>query len=93
VRIGPLLSIDHIVRPAERARLRETGAIAVDMESAWLLDAARARPFAVLRVVLDGPRDEILSVKFPGCFVRALRALRGSAPALALWSQHPEATY
>jgi 4-hydroxy-3-methylbut-2-enyl diphosphate reductase len=93
VRIGPLLSIDHVARPSERATLRATGAIAVDMESAWLLDAARARPFAVLRVVLDGPRDEIFSLRFPGAFIQAVRALRRTAPALTNWSEHPEATH
>ncbi len=35
--------------------LQQTGALVVDMESAWLAPAARAHPLVTLRVVLDTP--------------------------------------
>src|SRR4051812_24730773 len=49
--VGPILSTDRVLPPAERARI--DGALAVDMESAWLAGAARGRRLAVLRVVVD----------------------------------------
>src|SRR2546425_3476569 len=36
--VGPIVSTDRVLTPAERARL--DGALAVDMESAWLAEAA-----------------------------------------------------
>ena len=84
--LGPIRSEDHLVCGAERDRLRADGALAVDMESLWLADAAGERPFTVLRVVLDTPRWELLR---PGIVVDSLRALatlRRVAPALETWS-------
>jgi 4-hydroxy-3-methylbut-2-enyl diphosphate reductase len=37
VHIGPVVSADHLVTGSSRAELRATVALAVDMESAWLL--------------------------------------------------------
>src|SRR5207249_6557461 len=51
--LGPIVSLPHIVAGSEREALAATGAIAVDMESAWLAEGAAGRPFAVLRVVVD----------------------------------------
>jgi 4-hydroxy-3-methylbut-2-en-1-yl diphosphate reductase len=86
-RLGPLVSVDHIVQGEERARLRAGGAIAADMESAFLAAAVpERRRFAVLRVVSDSPEREL---KRPGLVLdaaRALRVLRRSAPALQEWS-------
>ena len=59
IRVGPVASVDHLVRGAERRVLADEGALAVDMESAWLAPAAAGRPFVVLRVVLDTPAREI----------------------------------
>ncbi len=87
VHVGPLISADHVVRGAERTALAGTGALAVDMESAWLAPAAAGRPFAVLRVALDTPAREIhrpLSSLCGG--IVAWRALRRAAPALAHWA-------
>jgi 4-hydroxy-3-methylbut-2-enyl diphosphate reductase len=84
--LGSIRSEDHLVCGEERGRLRAEGALAVDMESLWLADAAGDRPFAVLRVVLDTPRWELLR---PGIIVDSLRALatlRRVAPALETWS-------
>jgi 4-hydroxy-3-methylbut-2-enyl diphosphate reductase len=88
VHIGPILSVDHGVHAAERESLAATGAIAVDMESAWLAELANVAPFAVLRVVSDGPGQELFSPRIVRNGLRALRALRAAAPALALWARN-----
>ena len=68
--------------------LARTGALAVDMESAWLAPAAAGRPFAVVRVVLDTPAHEICrSLATLAGGLAAWRALRRAAPALALWAR------
>ena len=88
VHVGPVASVDHVVHGAERRLLAGQGALAVDMESAWLAPAAVGRPFVVLRVVLDTPAREIyrpLAMLVGG--LTAWRALRRAAPALALWSR------
>ncbi len=88
VHVGPVASADHLVRGAERAALAGEGALAADMESAWLAPGAAGRPFAVLRIVLDTPEREIdrpLATLAGGLV--AWRALRRAAPALALWAR------
>jgi len=87
VQLGPIRSEDCIVRGAERERLRKSGAIAVDMESRWLAEAAGERPFAVLRVVTDTPRRELLRLDTIPNGLRALATLRRVAPALEAWSR------
>lgn len=87
VHVGPLACVDHLVHGAQRGLLAGAGVLAVDMESAWLAPAAAGRPFAVLRVVLDTPAREIyrpLATLAGG--LKAWRALRRAAPALALWA-------
>jgi 4-hydroxy-3-methylbut-2-enyl diphosphate reductase len=86
-KLGPIHSEDHIVRGAERERLRDNGAIAVDMESRWLAEAAGDRPFAVLRVVVDTPRRELLRFGAIPDSLRALATLRRIAPALETWER------
>jgi len=88
IRVGPMASVDHLVHGAERGVLAGEGALAVDMESAWLAPAAVGRPFAVLRVVLDTPAREIyrpLATLAGG--LAAWQALRRAVPALALWAR------
>ncbi len=86
-KLGPIRSVDHLVRGPERERLRESGAIAVDMESRWLAEAAGNRPFAVLRVVIDTPRRELLRIGAIPDSLRALATLRRIAPALESWER------
>ncbi len=86
-RLGPIRSEDHIARGAEREQLRASGAIAVDMESRWLAEAAGDRPFAVLRVIVDTPHRELLRLGTIPNGLRALATLRRIAPALEAWSQ------
>jgi 4-hydroxy-3-methylbut-2-en-1-yl diphosphate reductase len=88
IHVGQVASVDHVVHGTERDVLADAGALAVDMESAWLAPAAAGRPFAVLRVVLDTPAREIyrpLATLSGG--LTAWRALRWAAPALALWAR------
>jgi 4-hydroxy-3-methylbut-2-enyl diphosphate reductase len=86
VKIGPLASVEQIAGPCERRYLAETGAYAVDMESAWVAEAADGRPLAVLRTVVE-PRDrELLDPRTPISGARALLALRRAAPVLERWA-------
>jgi 4-hydroxy-3-methylbut-2-enyl diphosphate reductase len=85
--LGPIVCRPRLVAGVERHALAATGAIAVDMESAWLAPAARGRPFAVMRVVSDGAGQDLAWT--PATATRglmALRTLRRAAPALASWS-------
>jgi 4-hydroxy-3-methylbut-2-en-1-yl diphosphate reductase len=59
----------------------------VDMESAWLAQAAGGRPFIVLRVVLDAPGPSCSRSAALGSPLTAWRALRRAAPALAVWAR------
>jgi 4-hydroxy-3-methylbut-2-enyl diphosphate reductase len=91
-RLGPLVSVDHLVQGGERARLLATGAIAADMESAFLAGAAAGGPFGVLRVVVDAPGRELKRPGLAAAAVRALWTLRRAAPALQDWSAGNAAT-
>ncbi len=84
VHVGPLHSADRVLTPRERAQL--DGALAVDMESAWLADAAGGRPLAVLRVVVDAAGRRLADPRIAADGVRALRSLRRSSAVLAEWA-------
>ena len=87
VRVAPLACVPRVARGGDRLVLRASGALAVDMESAWLAPCAVGRPFAVVRVVLDGPRHELLRPAFARNLLRAARCLRSVGRALDLWAQ------
>jgi 4-hydroxy-3-methylbut-2-en-1-yl diphosphate reductase len=72
VRVGPIASSQRLVVRERRRTLQRTGALAVDMESAWLAAATRAQPLVTLRVVLDTHRQELH---------RPLRTVAGAAVA------------
>ena len=74
VRVGPIASSQRLVLRERRRTLHRTGAIAVDMESAWLAPEANAQPLVTLRVVLDTQRHELH---------RPLRTVSGAALAYA----------
>jgi nucleoside phosphorylase len=59
VRLGTVASVSRLAMGETRTRLREGGAIAVDMESVWLAAGAGRRPFSVLRIVSDTPSREL----------------------------------
>ena len=86
VRIGRVVTVDHLFRPGQRDRLAADGAIAVDMESAELVKAARGRPVAVVRAISDTPGRPLLRPAALGGGVAALRSLRAAGPALARWA-------
>ena len=83
---GSILSVDHVVRGLEREAVFAEGAVAVDMESAWLAEAANGRPLGVVRVVLDAPTAEIHPLSMLKNGWRALAALRRLAPAFEIWA-------
>ncbi|MDT9689968.1 1-hydroxy-2-methyl-2-butenyl 4-diphosphate reductase [Streptomyces sp. P9(2023)] len=88
VHTGPLTCSDHVVRGHERAELRATGAIAVDMESAATLRTALAagpRPVAAVRVVVDAPEHELVRIGTVRGGISAFRVLRAVLPAFFEW--------
>jgi 4-hydroxy-3-methylbut-2-enyl diphosphate reductase len=72
VRVGPIASSQRLVLRERRRALSRTGALAVDMESAWLAPAAQDQPLVALRVVLDTHDHELH---------RPLRTVAGAAAA------------
>jgi 4-hydroxy-3-methylbut-2-en-1-yl diphosphate reductase len=72
VRVGPIASSQRLVVRERRRQLQRTGALAVDMESAWLAAATQAHPLITLRVVVDTHRQELH---------RPLRTVAGAAVA------------
>jgi 4-hydroxy-3-methylbut-2-en-1-yl diphosphate reductase len=87
VRCGTVASVARLAMGHTRVRLREAGAIAVDMESAWLAPGAGGRPFAVVRVITDTPARELTNPLFTVAGVaRAMAALRRAAGALHKWT-------
>ena len=86
VRVGPVVSVDHLVHGAERDRLAATGALVADLESAVLARAAAGRPLAVIRAVSDTPDRPLLRPGALGGGLAALRSLRAAGPVLARWA-------
>lgn len=91
VHTGPLAGSDHVVRGPERAALRSTGAVAVDMESAATLRTALAVPttgpraVAAVRVIVDAPEHELVRIGTVRGGISAFRVLRAVLPAFYEW--------
>ncbi|MFC9294680.1 1-hydroxy-2-methyl-2-butenyl 4-diphosphate reductase [Streptomyces sp. NPDC057011] len=94
VHLGALTGSDHVVRGQERAQLRATGAIAVDMESAATLWTATrgdrppsggGRPVAAVRVIVDAPEHELVRIGTVRGGISAFRVLRAVLPAFYDW--------
>ncbi|GAA3715475.1 1-hydroxy-2-methyl-2-butenyl 4-diphosphate reductase [Streptomyces tremellae] len=88
VHTGPLTGSDHVVRGQERAELRTTGAVGVDMESAATLRTALEagpRPVAAVRVVVDAPEHELVRIGTVRGGISAFRVLRAVLPVLYEW--------
>ncbi len=84
--VGPLVSVRAPASGKARARLAATGALAVDMESAWLGPAAAGTPLVVLRVVLDSAERELWRpLATAGGFWHAARALEAVGGAIEEW--------
>ena len=89
---GAVISAPKVVHGAgRRAALARTGAIAVDTETAYLLDALGRAEWrgsaAVIRVVADTPERELRSPATIAGGIAALRTLRRSSPVLAQWAR------
>ncbi|WP_432991724.1 4-hydroxy-3-methylbut-2-enyl diphosphate reductase [Dactylosporangium sp. CA-233914] len=84
VRTGPVVSTDRLARGATRERLAATGALAVDLESAWLLAGSADRPAACVRVVAD--TGALLRPGTLGQLRTALAALPAVAAGLQEWA-------
>jgi 4-hydroxy-3-methylbut-2-en-1-yl diphosphate reductase len=85
---GVVHCTDHIVRGNERAELAAQGAIAVDMESAWLAPDDGI-PFAVVRTVVDTPEREITRPwKTVTGGLRAYRSLGVAGRIVRDWLKH-----
>jgi 4-hydroxy-3-methylbut-2-enyl diphosphate reductase len=76
VRRGPIVGVGKIATGERREQLLAAGALAVDMESAWLAAGAAGRPFDVVRVVLDSPSHELMRPQALGGALKAARVLR-----------------
>ncbi|WP_037634141.1 1-hydroxy-2-methyl-2-butenyl 4-diphosphate reductase [Streptomyces erythrochromogenes] len=88
VHTGPLTGSDHVVRGQERAHLRATGAVAVDMESAatlWAAVRGGDRPVAAVRVIVDAPEHELVRIGTLRGGISAFRVLRAVLPAFFEW--------
>jgi nucleoside phosphorylase len=88
VHTGRIAAADHVVRGTQRAALRATGAVAVDMESDAIRRAALARgprPVTAVRVVVDTPQYELLRVATLRTGIAAFRVLRSCVPAFLDW--------
>jgi 4-hydroxy-3-methylbut-2-enyl diphosphate reductase len=83
---GQIATVTGMFDAAERARAVARGAIAVDMESSYLLVGAAGRPAVVLRAVSDTPERPLLRPGGVTGGIAALRSLRLAGPALARWA-------
>ena len=86
VHTGPIYSGDHVVHGAERAELARDGSLAVDMESAFLAEAAGDGPLAVVRVIVDTPSKPLLRPATIGGGLAAYGVLGKVGPVLQRWA-------
>ena len=84
-RIGPVYCSPKILTREERVALRDTGVLAVDMESAWIARAAGERPVAVLRVVVDTAGSRLVRPRTVLAGISGLFKLRRAGAAFVDW--------
>jgi len=82
VRRGPIVSSPRFVRAAQRAALGASGALAVDMESAWFAEALGAVPLSVVRTIADTTSANVVTGG-----PRALASLMRIRPTLERWAR------
>jgi len=85
VHCGPILSWPRMVNEAGRREQAATGALAVDMESAWLAPRGTSG-FAVVRAISDTAAAPVVHPSILRNGLRALRALHRAVPALDNWA-------
>lgn len=81
-RVGRVVCVGRLALGERREQLHKAGAAVVDMESVWLAAAARQRPFAVVRIVLDTPERELLRPQMAPILLRTSGVLRRVARTL-----------
>jgi 4-hydroxy-3-methylbut-2-enyl diphosphate reductase len=88
VRVGPIASSQRLVVRERRRTLQRSGALAVDMESAWLAPATHAQPLITLRVVLDTHRQELTNpIRTVAGAAIAYRTLRRACELVEDWAR------
>jgi 4-hydroxy-3-methylbut-2-enyl diphosphate reductase len=88
VRRGPIASSQRLVMRERRRALQRSGALAVDMESAWLAPAVRGQPLVTLRVVMDTHRHELhRPLRTIAAAATAYRTLRHACALVHDWAQ------
>ena len=86
-RLAPVVCSPRILHGEERrAKAAASGAEVVEMESLWLTPLRAGRPFAVVRVVLDGAESGFGPASMPAAALACYRRLRNVALALESWS-------
>jgi 4-hydroxy-3-methylbut-2-enyl diphosphate reductase len=87
VHVGPVVSSERPVTGIARSELaHRSGALAVDMESAWLAAMAGELPLAVVRTVADTGSHPLVHPETLRHTRRALASLRAVTPALERWA-------
>jgi 4-hydroxy-3-methylbut-2-enyl diphosphate reductase len=84
--VGPIATLDHIAPVETLTRLAAEGVTTVDMESFPLVAAARDRPFAVVRVVVDTPEHPLFRPSTLRAGIVARRRLRAIGAILRDWA-------
>jgi 4-hydroxy-3-methylbut-2-en-1-yl diphosphate reductase len=88
VHVGPVASSQRLVLRDRRRALHRTGALAVDMESAWLAPAAQGQPLVTLRVVVDTNRHELhRPLRTVAAAAAAYRCLRQACALVEDWAR------
>jgi 4-hydroxy-3-methylbut-2-enyl diphosphate reductase len=89
---GPVASSQRIVLGARRRALARSGALAADMESAWLASAVGGQPLVTLRVVMDTSQNELYRpLRTVAAFGTAYRTLTRACRLVEGWARalHP----
>ncbi|WP_027140101.1 MULTISPECIES: 4-hydroxy-3-methylbut-2-enyl diphosphate reductase [Pseudofrankia] len=86
VHVGPVVSVPRLAVGTARAELAATGAVAVDMESAYLSPSATGRPFAVIRVIVDTAAEPLGRLDLARRGLAGLRTLRRLGEPLGAWA-------
>lgn len=88
VRVGPVLTVPRVLDGPRRAAVADSGAVAVDMESAYLLDGLANG--AVIRAVVDTPSRPLFGIRTVIGAIAAIRALRAIGPAIDEWTRNQQ---
>ena len=83
VHLGPIVSSKTLVHGDRRAELARSGALAVDMESAWVAHALAAHRLVIVRLVADTAGNFMVGL------VKGLAALRHVRASVDRWPGAP----